>query len=127
MVDQSILNQVPKMLQEIIIQYSYKKISAALKQDCGLFSEGHPFADSIPKTMWAEEAILMPELVANNATGNCIKYCDTLRSLGIKSNSWGYLHEPTVYDGRLAYCNKKEDVILKCKLTQLAASSLKQL
>lgn len=119
---------LPKMLQEQIIQYCYKKITLAVKYDCGLSRGTHPFESCPPITMWAEEAIIAEDLLQSNATASSALFCSVMIKKGYTSKSWNYVYvwsDP--YVGEYQYCNKKLEVIEACNLNKLPSSNSKEL
>lgn len=119
---------VPKMIQEIVIQYCYKKLTLAVKLDCGISRGDHPFENCPPITMWAEEAIIAEDLIKSNATTSSGAFVSVMKEKGYTSNSWNYVHVPAIpYFGEYQYCNKKLEVIDACKLNKLPSKNAKEL
>lgn len=126
-VNNSNINKIAKILQETIIKYCYKKITIAIKNDCGMSRGNHPFESQPPITMWAEEAIIADDIIKNNGTANANAYCNIMTQKGYKSKSWNYVSVSSKpYEGDEAYCNKKLQVISKCKLNSLPSQNLKE-
>lgn len=119
---------LPKIIQEIIIQYCYKKLTLAVKFDCGISRGDHPFESNPPITMWAEEAIIAEDLIKSNATTSSSTFCSVMKAKGYTSNSWNYVRIPKIpYTGERQYCNKKLEVIVACKLNKLPSKDSKEL
>ena len=127
-VENSNISKVAKIMQESIIKYVYKKLTTAIKFDCGISNGNHPFETQPPITMWAEEAVIADDLIINNATTQSNKYCEIMKKQGITSKSWGYVSIPSnKYIKEYDYCNKKLDIIVKCKLNYLPSDNTKEL
>lgn len=121
-------NKIAKILQEEIIKYVYKKLTNAIKNDCGMSQGNHPFETNPPITMWAEEAIIAEDLVKSNALSNSNTYCAVMKNKGFTSKSWSYVSvSQKPYSGQYGYCNRKLDVILKAGLNRLPSSNRKEL
>ncbi|WP_405131388.1 hypothetical protein MHB43_03995 [Paenibacillus sp. FSL H8-0317] len=119
---------LPKMIQEIVIQYCYKKLTLAVKFDCGISRGDHPFESNPPITMWAEEAIIAEDLIKSNATTSSNAFCSVMKAKGYTSSSWNYVRVPEIpYFGEYQYCNKKLEVIEACKLNKLPSENSKEL
>lgn len=127
-VDNKNIDIIEKMLQETIIKYCYKKLTLAIKCDCGISKGNHPFESNPPITMWAEESVIADELLIANATSDSAIYCKIMQDKGFTSPTWNYVtvsNRP--YSGKYTYCNYKLDVIHKCQLNSLPSKNVKEL
>jgi signal recognition particle receptor subunit beta/predicted DNA-binding transcriptional regulator AlpA len=128
-IDETAYPDISPKIQRLMIQYCYKRMNEALRQDCGISRGNHPFEDPLPLTMWALESVISDNLFAENITlsndqflGLSENYVNVMKKF-YNSYSWGYVKMRGRYTGRLEYCNYKIDVIDKCKLFSKPAIS----
>ena len=119
--------------QEQLIMFCYKKIHEALHTDCGIAHGYHNFESSPPIALWIHESVVADKLAAihpfNLTSPETLAatpaYVDCMSKLFF-SQTWGYVKIRPPYTGRISYCNRKIEVLSRCKLYKLAAENINQ-
>ena len=119
--------------QELLIGYCYKKIVHALNTDCGAAHGYHDYDSSPPIALWVHESVVAGELAkihpfnlnAPESVSLSQAYIGHMGSL-FHSHTWGYVKIRPPYTGRLSYCNKKIEVLSRCKLYSLCTENMNE-
>ena len=120
-------SNVPAQLQELIIKYTYSRLSLAIKKDCG-HTLGHHFESNPPVTMWAQEAILAEEIISNSALINSSIYTSIFKKNGITSASWSSVKFCTIeHEEHGGFCKEKLNIIMNSDLNRVASTNSQEL
>lgn len=89
------IENVPEQWKQIIIQYVYYTLSKSIRMDRGIGIGTHTEDEFPPRTMLVEESICAGEmyniLIGSNKKEYNRNYIDTLKDLGVHSDSWDYV------------------------------------
>ena len=116
--------------QEQLIAFCYKKLHMALNTDCGIAHGYHDHESSPPIALWVHESVVADKLAEigsfNLAVPETMSLSDAYVGVMSKlffSKTWGYVKIRPPYTGRVSYCNRKIEILARCRLFELAAES----